>query len=211
MALQIIGSGFGRTGTRSLKDALEHLGFDPCHHMYEVMANPPQVAFWKERAAGGTPDWTKAFEGYAAQVDWPGAHVWADLLDTFPQAKVLHSHRDPDVWWASFSKTIGKLMNVHGDMPLPPHVEEMLTACEAMIMMETFGTMTPDAGTAKAAYMRRLEQVRAAVPENRLLVYDVAQGWGPLCAFLGVPVPEAPFPHRNRSEDFWESLGGEPA
>lgn len=209
--LKIVGSGFGRTGTRSLKDALEQLGFAPCHHMSEVMANPPQVAVWTERAAGGTPDWTGAFAGYAAQVDWPGAHVWADLLTAFPEAKVLHTHRDPEIWWASFSKTIGKLMNVHGAMALPPHVQDMLTACESMIMMETFGTMAPDRETAVAAYLRRLEEVRARVPADRLLVYDVAEGWAPLCAFLGVAVPEAPFPHRNRSAEFWEALGGEPA
>ena len=211
MSLKIIGSGFGRTGTRSLKDALEHLGFAPCHHMYEVMANPPQVAFWKDRAAGGAPDWARAFDGYSAQVDWPGAHVWEDLLRTFPDARIIHSHRDPDVWWASFSKTIGKLMNVHGGMDLPPHVQEMLTACERMIMLETFGSMTPDAATAKAAYTKRLEEVRARAPADRLLVYDIAEGWDPLCRFLGVARPDAPFPHRNRSADFWASLGGEPA
>jgi len=211
MTLQIIGSGFGRTGTRTLKDVLEQLGFGPCHHMAEVFGNPPQVAHWSAAARGEAVDWTAAFDGYAAQVDWPGAHVWKQLHAAFPEAKVLHSHRPVDVWWGSFSKTIGKLMRVHEGMDLPPHGTEMLRATGDMIMTETFGTVSPDEATAKAAYEARLDEVRATVPPEQLLVYDVAEGWEPLCAFLGVPVPDAPFPHRNRRAQFWESLGGEPA
>jgi len=121
------------------------------------------------------------------------------------------SHRPVDVWWGSFSKTIGKLMRVHEGMDLPPHGTEMLRATGDMIMTETFGTVSPDEATAKAAYEARLDEVRATVPPEQLLVYDVAEGWEPLCAFLGVPVPDTPFPHLNRRAQFWESLGGEPA
>ena len=188
MTLQIIGSGFGRTGTRTLKDVLERLGFGPCHHMMEIFANPQQVAHWSSAAAGRPVDWPQAFDGYASQVDWPGAHVWKQLHEAFPEAKVLHSHRPVDVWWGSFSKTIGKLMRVHDEMDPPPH-----------------------AATAKAAYAARLADVRATVPPEQLLVYDVAEGWAPLCAFLAVPMPAEPFPHLNRRAQFWESLGGEPA
>jgi len=211
LTLQIIGSGFGRTGTKSLKEALEHLGFGPCHHMYEVIANPPQVAHWQALVDGRHVDWAEVFDGYVAQVDWPGAHVWRATLEAFPDAKVIHTHRPPEIWWASFSKTIGKLMQVHSDMPLPPHIEDMMTAAEVMIMEQTFGMRHPDAETAKAAFMQRLEDVRDTVPAERLLVLDVAEGWEPICAFLDVPVPAEPFPHRNRRNDFWEALGGEPA
>ena len=117
MALQVIGSGFGRTGTRSLKEALELLGFGPCHHMEQVFENPTQVAFWQAIAGGETADWEKVFAGYSAQIDWPGCHVWRELAAAYPEAKVIHSHRDPEKWRGSFSQTIGKLMTRHRDLP----------------------------------------------------------------------------------------------
>src|SRR6056297_3188190 len=172
MTLRIIGSGFGRTGTRSLKDALEHLGFGPCHHMAEVFQNPPQVDHWTALAKGQPVEWRDVFDGYVSQVDWPGAHVWRQLADAFPDALVLHSHRPADIWWGSFSKTIGKLMRVHDGMEMSPHGAAMMQACADMIMVQTFGMASPDEATAKAAYERRLAEVRAAIPAERLLVYD---------------------------------------
>lgn len=210
MSLEVIGSGFGRTGTASLKEALEVLGFDPCHHMYEVMANPPQVAYWQALAAGQSVDWHEAFKGYRAQVDWPGAHVWRELTDVFPDAKVVHSQRPEDSWWRSFSRTIGKLFNTYQQMELPPHVADMMNATVPMLMRDTFPNGTNDREAALAAYRLRAEQVREAIPADRLLVFDVAQGWEPLCEFLDVPVPDVPFPHHNLRDDFWAKLGGEP-
>jgi hypothetical protein len=211
MTLSVIGSGFGRTGTRSLKDALETLGFGPCHHMEEVLANPPQVAVWEGVARGEAQDWTAVFDGYGAQVDWPGAHVWRELTAAFPEAKVVHSVRPEDSWWRSFERTIGKLLKIYPDMELPPHVRAMLDAASGFVMDATFGTRDVDRETALAAYRRREAEVRAAIPADRLLVFDVAEGWEPLCAFLGVPVPDSAFPHRNHREDFWSIFGGEPA
>ncbi len=211
MGLKVIGSGFGRTGTKSLKEALEQIGLGPCHHMYEVMDNQYQVAHWQDFAAGRTVDWQVAFAGYNAQVDWPGAHVWQELAAAFPDAKVIHSHRAEDVWWASFSRTIAKLMGTFHSMELPPHVHDMMAACETMIAEGTFQGKIADRDAAIAAYRQRAEDVKAAIPADRLLVFDVAEGWEPLCRFLGVPVPEAPFPHHNLRADFWEALGGEPA
>jgi Sulfotransferase domain len=95
MALRVIGAGFGRTGTHSLKLALEQLGFAPCHHMYEVRAHPEQLAFWQAAARGELPDWDEVFAGFAAQVDWPGARFWRELAEHFPHAKVILSVRRP--------------------------------------------------------------------------------------------------------------------
>ena len=211
MSLRVIGSGFGRTGTRTLKDALETLGFGPCHHMEEVFANPAQVPLWQAIAAGRDVDLVEVFQGYVSQVDWPGAHVWRDLAVTFPDAKVIHSIRPEEAWWASFSRTIGKLLDRYDEMPLPPHVRDMLDVGAALVADSTFGGKTTDKSAAIAAFRARQAEVEAAIPADRLLVYDVAQGWNPLCAFLGVDVPKTDFPHRNRKDDFWAVLGGEPA
>jgi hypothetical protein len=210
MALAVIGPGFGRTGTKSLKEALERLGFGPCHHMHEILDHPEQVAYWQAIAAGRPVDWNEVFRGYRSQVDWPGAHVWRELAEAFPKAKVVHTVRPEETWWRSFSKTIGKLMLVYKQLPLPQHVRDILDAWNALAGQQTFGGRLDDREAALAAYRLRTEQVRAAISPERLLVFDVAEGWQPLCRFLGVPAPDAPFPHHNLRADFWEVLGGEP-
>lgn len=211
MPLRIIGSGVGRTGTKSLKAAVETLGFGPCHHMHEIVERPEQVARWQAVARGDAVDWDDVFDGYRAQVDWPGAAVWRDLAQAYPRARVVHGERPEDIWWASFQKTIGKLMTVYEDMPMPPHVKDMLVVWEKLAGAPLFDRRYLDRDSALAGYRAHNEAVRKGVPADRLLVFDVAEGWGPLCAFLDVPVPDTPFPHRNLRADFWEVLGGEPA
>lgn len=210
MVLDVIGSGFGRTGTRSLKEALEILGFGPCHHMYEVFANPPQVALWQAVAAGQVVDAADLFAGYRAQVDWPGAHVWRQSAARFPQARVVHSVRPEDSWWASFSKTIGRLMTVYRTLSLPPHIRDMMEVADELIVRQTLGGNSLDRDACMAAYRARQAEVEATIAPERLLVFDAAMGWEPLCAFLGVPVPDQPFPRLNDSARFWDDLGGEP-
>src|SRR5580704_3164751 len=144
MPLGVIGSGFGRTGTASLKRAVETLGFGPCHHMEEVMANPAQVAHWQAFVAGKPVDWDDVFVGYGSQVDWPGAHVWRELAAAYPAAKVIHSERPEDAWWKSFSATIGKMMLTYRDLPLPPHAVEMMDAMDVAIRQQTFGGRLDD-------------------------------------------------------------------
>jgi hypothetical protein len=212
MALRVIGSGFGRTGTKSLKDALELLGLGPCHHMTEVFENPEQVPHWQALATFRPVDWDAAFAGYRAQIDWPGAHAWRALAAHYPDAKVIHSVRPEAAWWDSFSGTIGAILDrpPPADAPLPPHVWAMGAAISAMIGEQTFGGRHGEREAALAAYRRRQAEVVAAIPAERLLVYDVAEGWGPLCAFLEVAVPDAPFPRTNDRAEFWARAGGQP-
>ena len=210
MSLAVIGSGFGRTGTASLKRALEMLGFGPCHHMEEVLAHPEQVAYWQAFVAGEPVVWDEVFNGYRSQVDWPGAHVWRELAVAYPKAKVIHSVRPEDAWWTSFSATIGKLFTIYKGLPTPPHVAAMLDAMEIAVVQQTFRCPPTDREGVLAAYRRRTEQVRAAIPPDRLLVFDVTEGWEPLCAFLDVPVPNGAFPHTNSTEEFWQLVGGKP-
>lgn len=211
MALAVIGSGFGRTGTKSLKEALETIGFAPCHHMHEIVTHPEQVAHWQAIAANKPVNWDDVFAGYRSQVDWPGAHVWRELSVAFPEAKVIHTERDPEVWWNSYSKTIGKLISTYKQLPLPPHIDAIMDAWNRMVGDKVFGGKPADRETCIAAFKRNNEQVRDTIPAKRLLVFDVAEGWGPLCKFLNVPVPSTAFPHHNLRADFWEVLGGEPA
>jgi hypothetical protein len=210
MALRVIGSGFGRTGTMSTKTALEQLGLGPCHHMIEVMGNPAQPAHWKAIAAREQVDWNEVFAGYNSQVDWPGAHVWHQTSVAFPDARVIHTERPDDEWWNSFSVTIGKFFKLAPTLPLPPHIREIFETMAGWFMKETFGDHT-DRDSAIAAYRRNNQKVRDTIPAHRLLVFNVAEGWGPLCRFLEVPMPDTPFPRSHPRDEFWAHFGGEPA
>jgi hypothetical protein len=210
MTLKVIGSGFGRTGTMSTKTALEQLGFGPCHHMIEVMNNPAQPAHWKAVAVGEQVDWNEVFAGYEAQVDWPGAHVWEKTAAAFPEAHVLHTERPEADWWNSFSVTIGKFFTLYETLPLPPHIRDISDVMTGSFMKETFSDHT-DRDQAIAAYRRNNEKVRAKIPADRLLIFNVADGWAPLCRFLDVPVPATPFPRSHPRDEFWAHFGGEPA
>jgi Sulfotransferase domain len=206
MSLAVIGPGFGRTGTMSLKHALEQLGFGPCHHMEEVFAHPEQIPHWQAVAAGRPVAWDDVFAGYRSQVDWPGAHPWRELAATYPQSKVILSVRPEAAWWTSFSATIGALFDAPDQVPLPPHLRTMRDVAIELIQVQTFGCPSTDRQGVLAAYRRRTEEVCAAIPAERLLVFNVAEGWAPLCRFLDVPMPDVPFPRMNSTEQFWKTV-----
>jgi len=208
MGLRVIGSGFGRTGTMSTKMALEQLGYGPCHHMTEVMQNPVQPAHWHALARGEEPDWAEVFDGYSAQVDFPGASVWHDLSVAFPEARVIHTERPEDDWWASYSATIGKFFAHRQSLPLPPPVAEIFETMDKLLVQGVMGGQ--DRASAIAAYRRNNEKVRDTIPRDRLLVFTPSDGWDPLCQFLGVDVPKGDFPRSNAREEFWALFGGEP-
>src|SRR5277367_3729516 len=155
MPLDVLGPGFGRTGTMSLKQALEMLGFGPCHHMEEVFAHPEQVRHWQSVISGHAPAWDEVFAGYRSQVDWPGAHPWRALATAYPHAKVILSVRPEESWWNSFSNTIGTLMRTYQDYPLPPHMLAMLTVMVEAIEVQTFACPPTDRDGVLAAYRRR--------------------------------------------------------
>ena len=209
MSLQVIGSGFGRTGTMTMKQVLEKLGFGPCHHMLEIIENPEQLPLWKAVAAGGEIDWEGVFAGYRSQVDWPGAHVWEQTAAAFPEARIIHTERPEDAWWNSFNSTIGKFFSNLEKLDIPPHLMDQFTFMRGWLMQESFTDFT-DRDAAIAGYREHNRRVREGVPAERLLVFNVADGWQPLCEFLGVPVPDEPFPHTHVRKEFWEHFGGEP-
>ncbi len=198
MALKVIGSGLGRTGTLSLKLALEQLGFGPCHHMIEVFKRPESMALWV--AAGeGRADWEALLGEFQAMVDYPGCRFWRELMDVYPDAKVLHSTRDPDTWFESTQATIfapGSIADAPPD-PVKPFMQ-MVTG--------DFDGRIHDRDLMLERYRRHEADVIATVPKDRLLVYPVGSGWEPLCAFLGVPVPETPYPSENSRAQFQDRV-----
>jgi len=209
MTLKIIGSGFGRTGTMTMKDALGELGFGPTHHMTEIMEHPEQLAHWKAVFSGEDVDWAAVYDGYNSQVDWPGASRWHETMIAFPEARVIHTERDEDAWWASFNGTIGKFFALSEQIPLPPQIAEVFVTMKAGLVAQTFTDFT-DRTSAIDAYRRNNQKVRDIVPADKLLVFNVADGWDPLCRFLDVPRPDTPFPHHHLRHEFWDHFGGEP-
>lgn len=203
MALKVIGAGLGRTGTFTLKTALEMLGFGPCHHMVEVLGNPAQVPLWNRAADGEPVDWDEVFAGYNATVDWPGCHFYAELAAHYPDARVILSTRDPARWYESMSETILKSMQQMGFAEGPVPEDHPMRFGGVIIPQKTFN-FDYSRDNVIAAFERHVAAVRETVAPGRLLEFEAAQGWEPLCAFLGVAVPDAPFPRTNSREEFWQ-------
>jgi hypothetical protein len=197
--MDVIGTGFGRTGTLSTKKALERLGFDPCHHMEEAVRHPSQFRHLAAHVRGEAVDWHQVFNGYRAQVDFPGACIWRELVTAFPDAKVLHAVRDPDRWYESTRDTIysAQTMVAPWVRRLLPFIDEAFEVNDALIWNGLFEGDFEDRGRAIAIFEARTAEVIESIPADRLLVFDVAQGWEPLCAFFDVAAPDEPFPHVN--------------
>ncbi|MBU3000866.1 hypothetical protein KO491_13560 [Roseovarius nubinhibens] len=202
MALEIIGAGFGRTGTYSLKAALEKLGFGPCHHMSEVIGDAEQIRLWSD-AAEGRPDYTGLFEGYRAAVDFPVAAFWPDVLAATPGAKVILSERDPEDWYGSFSQTILPLILDRAAWPEDRRAWfEML---EQVIINRALGGRTDRDGIL-AAYRANVAKARDMAQDGRALLFHPRHGWEPLCRFLGVAVPDEPYPNTNKRAEFFAAV-----
>jgi len=205
VALEIIGPGFGRTGTNSLKIAFEQLGFGPCHHMHEVSGRPELLPVWEAVARGEQADWDAVFAGYRAQVDWPGARAWRELGRHWPDARVILTVRDPDEWFDSVQLTIAPYLAGRGQHP-EPHDNAVATMCQSLIGEQVFDGRLSDRAHATRVFRRHADMVQSEMAPERLLVFDVRQGWGPLCAFLGVPVPDTRFPKTNSTREFRDAV-----
>jgi hypothetical protein len=203
MALQIIGAGVGRTGTKSLQLALNQLGFGPCYHMHEVALNVPvTVPLWLA-ALNGDADWEAIYKGYASAVDWPTAGFFRELIAVYPEAKFILTVRSAESWAESFSATIYKLQ---GEADRAPAViKPWFDMANGVVLKSGFPFGLDIAGLADA-FNAHTDAVKAAIPADRLLVYEVKDGWGPLCAFLEVPEPAEAFPRTNNRGDFWDAV-----
>ena len=198
---EVIGAGVGRTGTYSLKLALEQLGLGPCHHMEEVLKNPQrQIPLWTA-AARGEPDWASTFAGYRSAVDWPTAAFWRELADAYPTSRVVLTTRNAERWCDSYLETIHAFLSKAEEAP--PHLRPWFEMAFAVTAKSGFGARASRADIIKA-FEAHAEAVKSAIPAERLLVYEVKDGWQPLCSFLGRTTPAAPFPKTNNREEFWE-------
>lgn len=213
MALKVIGAGWGRTGTESLKKALEILEFDKCYHMFELIKDGKRVVYWEQLARGEKPDYEKLFEGFQSAVDFPACAFYKEFMEQYPDAKVVLSWRPADKWYESASKTIFR--------PLPKAVFLVSRVAGLFnknlsyfpriyksVVEHVFNGMMQgrkdDRDFMIQFYNNWVEEVKRTVPAEKLLVHEAKDGWEPLCKFLGVPVPSVPYPKGNDSEQFHE-------
>jgi hypothetical protein len=216
--LAVIGTGFGRTGTLSLREVLVRLGFAPCDHMLENFEHPARFALWQDafrrKQAGEPIDWRPLLGDYRAIVDWPGAYFWRELIAAHPDAKVILTVRDPDRWYQSCLSTIFR-MRARADASLRarammrflglmiPPMRQGFQIVNDVIWNGTFAGRFTNREHALHVFAEHNREVQETVPAQSLLVFDVKQGWQPLCEFLGIPVPDGePFPHVNDTEEF---------
>jgi Sulfotransferase domain len=199
MTLQVVGAGLGRTGTTSLKQALELLLGGRCYHMIEVFGRPDMAAAWQRAVEGETPDWDTFLGEYVATVDWPAAAFWRELSAANPDAIVLLSTRSADDWWKSASNTIFQAISRDQTPGTPVDTERQMIVS---LLHQRFTANWDDEDAAKLAYLRHNDAVRAETPPDRLVEYHPGDGWGPLCAALDVPEPDEPFPHVNTTDEF---------
>jgi len=204
VTLRVIGPGFGRTGTMSFKAALEQLGLGPCYHMIEVYENEGHVEAWTAAIDGHPPDWSSLLAGYESVVDWPACAFWKQLRDAHPDAKIVLTRRDPDAWFESMTNTIFQALRADSD---DERLMRWRVATRKLIFHQTFGDRFDRASVVAALHAHEADVI-ASVPPGELLVFEVGDGWEPLCEFLGLPVPDAPFPRTNSTAEFrvWTGL-----
>lgn len=202
--VKVIGAGFGRTGTHSLGRALELLGFGPCYNLLEISAHPDHNEIWQDAMDGKPVDWDRLFASYNSAVEWPTIAFLPELLEYFPQAKVILTLRDPDSWYKSASETIFDALELSAFNPDPVN-RKRSGIKRKLILEETFGSRYNDKGYAIEVYQRHQERVIELVPPDQLLQYHVEEGWAPLCEFLDQPAPDEPFPMLNRRKEFLDS------
>ncbi|MFG1609029.1 sulfotransferase family protein [Actinoplanes sp. NPDC049265] len=201
--MDVIGAGFGRTGTLSLKAALEQVGFGPCAHFLPLMGDPERALRWIDAADGVPGALDAAIDGHRSTVDWPGVYFWRELIERDPEAKVLLTVRDPKAWYESMSKTIFVAAAQRASAPDAPPAGRV---AQRIVMDGTFKGRCNDRDFVIGVFEEHNEAVRREVPADRLLEFEVKQGWAPLCEFLGVPVPSNDFPRLNDTAAFQERL-----
>jgi hypothetical protein len=195
--VKVIGAGFGRTGTLSMKAALERLGFGPCYHMVELLDHPEHGPLWTAALRGEAIDWEELLGNYESATDWPACTFWRELAGRYPDAKVVLTVRDSGRWWDSIDSTLFAMSRA-GQLPAMQPVAEV----GQLVIDAAFDGLTADREHVIRRFEEHNERVRQGTPPDRLLVFQVSDGWGPLCEFLGTEVPDEPFPHLNEGTGF---------
>lgn len=216
MSLKVFGTGLGRTGTYSLKLALELLGFGKCYHMTELFQNPEGLKHFLQAEKGEKVSWDELFHGYNSAVDYPAARYYKQIAVQYPEAKVIHTHRDPDEWYDSALKTIflarnltiRRLIKFGLKYPVSRVVQKRFHVFRynRKLMTLEFGNDLFDRRKVLKAFEQHTENVVKRIPSDRLLIFKAADGWEPLCRFLNVPVPKDEFPYSNTRDEFLKRI-----
>jgi hypothetical protein len=202
MSVKVIGAGWGRTATNSLKLALEQLDYGVCHHMWEVGHAPDRLVPLWNAALDGQPDWPAIFEGNRSAVDWPVAAFWSELADYYPEAKIILTTRSAESWSASISNTI---LQVIGDPEQAPEpVRPMVRMAQRVVTKSIGEDWSTEA--LKQRFLEHEQDVKSNLAPERLLVFAPSEGWEPLCDFLGKTVPDEPFPQTNHRAEFFANM-----
>lgn len=207
MTIKVIGAGFGRNGTLSLKLALEQLGFDKCYHMMTLDQDKDEDLAWLALSRGENVDFDVLFQGYQASVDWPSCNFWREQMAAYPEAKVILSERDPQRWYESVMNTIYPASAAMKDVQ-DPLMQRRSRMVFELIWDGLFDGRMSDRDHVIDVYLKHNQQVKDEVPPEKLLVFESSIGWEPLCEFLEVPVPETPYPRTNSTEDFATLMAG---
>lgn len=207
--LKLINAGLGRTGTTSLQVALERLGFGPCYHMFNIVSSEERLAQWEKIVCDAQrPDWEAVFDGYTSAVDGPPAIYYRELMAAFPEAKIILTVRDAERWYQSTYDTLYQF--ARNSEENPPEIRSrqarLYRVTSTMVWQGLFGGRFADKEYAIDVFRHHNQEVARNVDPGNLLVYDVKQGWGPLCAFLGVDAPPEDFPHANDTESMRKTL-----
>jgi len=213
--MKLIGVGFGRTGTMSIKTALEDEGQGPCFHMIDLIRNPDIVDPWHDAAVKGEKDWDKMFAGYNATIDWPGCTFWKELIEVYPEAPVLLNIRDFDPWYKSLHNTVYalRLASEKGELTpdpnRPPPSPKLWEVIGTLLYKVDFQGNFEDESWMREMYANRIEEIKDTVPSERLTVWKLEDnpGWGPIADALGIETPNAPFPHLHDTDNFREEFG----
>lgn len=210
MTLRVIGAGFARTGTGSLQQALDDLGFGPTYHMNEVFQNPSHVQTWLDYADTNTADWDDLFADYRSVTDFPASCAWKALYEAYPDALVVLTVRDPNAWWTSTSEVIypTRTMFPIWLRRLVPFTQRWLDMVDRLVWSGIFDGRFEDQAYATKVFEEHVDAVKAHCDPERLLVFEASEGWQPLCEFLDVPVPAGPFPHVNDAASLQRRFAG---
>ena len=213
MSIKVLGAGFGRTGTTSLRSALEELGFGPCYHVYQLFKDPSEIEFWENLYQGKEVDFDSFFTNYQAVFGFPGYYFYRQLMENFPKSVVILSYTDPDKWYEDAANTIFSAEHFKRekeDAKIVRQNNPFIADCldriydleQSAILNGYFQGRFKDKKYTIIRFKQRIEEVKKVVPPERLLVYEIEQGWKPLCEFLDVPVPDKLFPHLNHPSSF---------
>ncbi|MGI9400065.1 MAG: sulfotransferase family protein [Rhizobiaceae bacterium] len=193
LTIKVIGAGFGRTGTDSMREALTILGFGPCHHMKAVMSDEDNRQMWRAVSQGADPDWDKILRGFTSCIDWPSAYYWRELAEYYPEARVILTNRSAESWWKSFQNTILKSIE---------NSKDRSSLGVALVAEQVFDGNPGDRVNAIAKFEANVQSVIHTIPEDRLLIHNLGDGWEPVCEHLGVPVPNQDYPGLNSTAEY---------